>query len=104
MKTRALWLNFDEGYNIWAYQVFAAGETEEERFLPEDYFLGKGERGDLRSYGSCHTEAERFAERMRLPFFLWTLAEVRRDKHLATSLKRIAVRLQSGEGRQEKGT
>ncbi|HUE72346.1 MAG TPA: hypothetical protein VMP01_15790 [Pirellulaceae bacterium] len=70
LETTCLCVEINEDYNIWCFQEYRDGEIVNERFLPTDYFTGKGENGDLDSYGWCHDFADRFERKHRLPYFL----------------------------------
>lgn len=89
LHSMALWLTIDQGYNMWAYQVFANGRLEEEVFLPEEYFLGNTE-ADLDTYGDCHDFAGEFNGRMHLPHFLMSPRELDRQKEV----KSLVVKLE----------
>lgn len=82
IQAKSIWIKLDEDFNIWAYQVYQSGRLEDELFRPEDYFLGRTESGDFRSYGKCHTFAETFGRSNNLPHFLLTVPQLERDKHL----------------------
>lgn len=93
LETKAIRIDFDDNYNIWAYQVFDRGEVVDESFLPESYFVGDHEATDFDEYGSCHDFAEEFNSHWQLPAFLVTLSQLERSPSKFRGLTEIKCQL-----------
>lgn len=77
LSTTAIWINYDENFNIWAYQEMAGETLVGEQFLPESYFLGAHELNDRFNYGSCMDVSEAFNSKHDLPEFLTGIGSIK---------------------------
>jgi hypothetical protein len=95
LLTRTLWAELNDDYNIWAYQIFERGELVKEQFHPECYFLkrGKQQLQDLDAPPGCHRAAEKFNRRLKLPYFLFSPAQLAQDRRLASTVVRVIGRI-----------
>jgi hypothetical protein len=97
LRTDAIWIDFDDNYNIWAFQHFAANKLSREKFLPKCYFEGDENAEDhLDDYGSCHTVAEEFNATLNLPEFLTGIEKMQKRMEKNGKIKLIECKLPKG--------
>jgi hypothetical protein len=97
LETTAIWLDFDDNHNIWAFQEFHCDTLACEIFLPESYFLGHHDATDFDEYGSCHKVADKFNAKRDLPEFLTSISRVRERMKRSKKFKEVTFRLFIGK-------
>lgn len=97
LRTETMWLDLNEDYNVWAFQHFSLGTLIAQEHQPESYFTSSAtDPEEMDSCPWCHDVAEEFNRSAKLPYFLVSLAAVKRMKRLAASIRKVRASIHPG--------